>query len=87
MRRSSRDAATQQASWLADGLVLHELSADVLRRSIELTATTRIGGRDAVHAASALGAGFSEIVSADRDFDGVPGLTRLTAAQALARYE
>lgn len=83
MSRSSRRRATQQAGWLVDGLILHELSVDVLRLSIELTATTQVGGRDAVHAASALHAGFSEIVSADRDFDGVPGLTRLRPAEAL----
>lgn len=41
--------------------------------------------QDAVHAASALEAGFTEIVSADRDFDGVGGLRCLTPEQASSR--
>ena len=48
----------------------------VLVWSAALVATGTIGGRDAVHAATALAAGFTEIVSADRDLDRVPGLTR-----------
>lgn len=30
-------------------------------------------GHDAVHAATAIVAGFDQIVSVDRDFDGMPG--------------
>lgn len=36
-----------------------------------------VGGRDAVHAATALEAGISVIVSPDSDFDGIDGLSRI----------
>jgi predicted nucleic acid-binding protein len=36
-----------------------------------------IRGRDAVHAATALAYGIDTIVSPDRAFDGIPGLTRV----------
>ena len=39
-------------------------------------ARSHVRGRDAVHAATALDAGFDTIVSTDRDFDGIPGLTQ-----------
>ncbi|WP_022884451.1 type II toxin-antitoxin system VapC family toxin [Glaciibacter superstes] len=39
-----------------------------------------IRGRDAVHAASALVYGIERIVSPDRAFDGIPGLTRVDPA-------
>ena len=57
-------------------IVWHPVDQEILRRTAALVATGAIGGRDAVHAATALAAGFTEIVSADRDFDRVPGLTR-----------
>ncbi|GAB96796.1 hypothetical protein KILIM_049_00140 [Kineosphaera limosa NBRC 100340] len=40
-------------------------------------------GRDAVHAATALAADFSAIVSCDADFDDIPGLRRLEPEEAL----
>ena len=43
-------------------------------------ATGPVRGRDAVHAATALLAGFTEIVSADKDLGSVPGLRRLDPA-------
>ena len=52
-------------------------------KALDLTATTRIGGRDAVHAATALLAGFDAVVSPDRDFAVVEGLRRLDPAEAL----
>lgn len=36
-----------------------------------------LGGRDAVHAATALSHGFDELVTADRDVDAAPGLRRV----------
>lgn len=83
LRRGLRQAAVDQAYRLTEGLTLHDLTVAVLLQSVRLTETTAIGGRDAVHAACALEAGFDQIVSADRDFEGVPGLRRVTPARAL----
>ena len=49
----------------------------MLATALDLIDTGTAQGRDAVHAATALRAGFSEIVSLDRDVDGIPGLTRV----------
>lgn len=63
---------------LVDRLVIwHDFDADVLRRSRDLVAGGQARGRDAVHAATALAAGFTTIVSCDADFDTVSGLRRL----------
>lgn len=83
LRRGPRQAAVDQAYRLIEAFTLHDLTAAVLLQSVRLTETTAIGGRDAVHAACALEAGFDQIVSVDRDFEGVPGLRRLTPAQTL----
>lgn len=83
LRRGQRQAAVVQAHQLIESLSLHDFTTAVLVRSVRLTETTAIGGRDAVHAACALEAGFDQIVSVDRDFEGVPGLRRLTPAQTL----
>jgi hypothetical protein len=61
---------------------VHAFDTSVLERSIDLVESTNLRGRDAVHAATAQVQGFSEIVSADRDFDGIPGLTRVDPAEA-----
>lgn len=76
MRRTSHVEAVAQARFAAGLCVLHPFDGAVLNRALELVAVSGLGGRDAVHAASALVAGFTEIVSADRDFDAVPGLLR-----------
>ncbi|MGM0386829.1 MAG: type II toxin-antitoxin system VapC family toxin [Actinomycetota bacterium] len=77
MRRASRAEAVAQARFAAGLCVLHPFDGAVLGRALELVAVSELGGRDAVHAASALAAGFTAIVSADRDFDMAPGLVRL----------
>jgi len=61
--------------------VLHTFDDEVLTRALDLAGNSELGGRDAVHAATALTAGFEEIVSADRDFDAVPGLRRIAPAE------
>ncbi len=76
MRRQGATRAVEEFRALEGLIVWHPFDEDILRRSVALAATGTIGGRDAVHAATALAAGFTEIVSADRDFDAVPGLTR-----------
>lgn len=83
LRRGPRQAVVDQAYRLIEGFTLHDFTAAILLQSVRLTETTVVGGRDAVHAACALEAGFDQIVSVDRDFEGVPGLRRLTPGHAL----
>lgn len=76
LRRGDREAALRQFD-LVDALVVwHAFDIDVLRRARALVAGGSIRGRDAVHAATALIAGFDALVSCDADFDAVPGLRR-----------
>jgi predicted nucleic acid-binding protein len=50
----------------------------VLHRSIGLlSAHPQLGVRDAVHAATALHNDIERILTADRVFDGIPGITRV----------
>lgn len=57
--------------------VLHPFDAQVLESALALMESGAVRGRDAVHAATAIRAGFAEIVTTDRDFDDVPGLSRV----------
>ncbi|MDR2454519.1 MAG: PIN domain-containing protein, partial [Bifidobacteriaceae bacterium] len=60
--------------------------ARVLDVALELVrADDAVRGRDAVHAATAIAHGIGLIASTDPAFGAVPGLTRLTPAQALAK--
>ena len=83
LRRDARPAAVRQTTRIRDLLVLHPFDLDVVDRMLRLVEGCGIGGRDAVHAATALHVGFGSIVSTDRAFDAVPGLTRLAPASAL----
>jgi hypothetical protein len=57
---------------------LHAFEPHDLRRALELARRhEHLGARDAVHAATALNRGIDAIVSADRHFDGIPGLDRV----------
>jgi uncharacterized protein len=85
MRRSHRDEALDLAGRLTELCVLHPFDADVLRRSLDLISRSAIRGRDAVHAATALQAGFTSIVTTDRDFARVPALSVVSPAEALER--
>lgn len=49
----------------------------VLQISLDLIETTNIRGRDAVHAATALTSGVTQIMSTDPAFDSIPGVARL----------
>ncbi|ROS75277.1 type II toxin-antitoxin system VapC family toxin [Cellulomonas sp. PhB143] len=77
LRRGDRAAAVAQARGAAAACVLHPFDADVLARAVDLVEQAGLGGRDAVHAATALQHGFAALVSPDRDFDAVPGVERL----------
>lgn len=75
MRRRDPDAIALGRQ-LAVLCVVHPFDAEVLDDALELMEHSPVRGRDAVHAATALRAGFDAIVSTDRGFDGVPGLRR-----------
>lgn len=57
--------------------VLHAFDEGVLELALTLMEAGSVRGRDAVHAATAIRAGFTGIVSTDRDFEDVPGLRRI----------
>lgn len=57
--------------------VLHPFDEDILTSALALMEVGAVRGRDAVHAATAVRAGMSGIVTTDRDFDEVPGLRRI----------
>lgn len=77
MRRGERTDAVAVARLVADSCQLHDFDSAVLRRALSLIAEGGVGGRAAVHAATALEAGISVIVSPDSDFDGIDGLSRI----------
>lgn len=80
LRTVGRATALTDGANLHRAFVLHPFDVTVFERSLELLDATSLRGRDAVIAATAIGAGFTEIVSLDRDFDAVPGLTRVDPA-------
>ena len=78
MRRGSRPSAVRQARDVAGLCVLHDFDRAVLRTALDLISDAdTLGGRDAVHAATALQHGLPIIVSPDHAFDNVPGLRRI----------
>lgn len=82
MRRVGREQALREAGVLVEALVLHPFDLAVLGRAHELLRDSSLRGRDAVHAATAVEAGFEVIVSTDDDFDDVPGLRRVDPRDA-----
>jgi len=76
LRKVARPQALAEARDVAAMCLLHPFDTDVLELSLALVESSGVRGRDAVHAATALQHGFDTIVTADRDFDQVPGLTR-----------
>ena len=74
---------TTLARFLESPRISGDAKSAVLTKALELTGADAVGGRDAVHAATALLWGFDVIVSPDRDFEGIPGLRRLEPADAL----
>lgn len=77
MRVSDRQTAVRQAEQVAASCRLFPFDQGVLDRALVLIAQHNVGGRDAVHAATALRHGIAEIISPDPDFDGIDGLTRI----------
>lgn len=84
MRRGvDRSAAVTQAREVGAQCLLHAFDEEVLTRVLTLVADhPTLGMRDAVHAATALGAGIEQVVSADRAFDDVEGITRVDPLDA-----
>jgi uncharacterized protein len=82
-RRRSVPTAVEEAVSLRRMLTLHAFDEEILGEALKLMAFSSVGGRDAVHAATALRRGFDQILSADRDFEQVPGLRRLDPSGAL----
>jgi len=84
MRKTDRHTAVRQARDAATVCVLHDFDEAVLHRMLELIATSEsLGGRDAVHAATALYHGIPSILSPDHAFDAVAGISRTDPADAM----
>jgi predicted nucleic acid-binding protein len=77
LRRVGREVAIADGRDLAASCVCHDFTAAIQARSLDLMEVSGVRGRDAVHAVKALTAGFTEIVTNDRGFDGIPGLRRI----------
>lgn len=77
MRVGDRAAAVELARGWAQACRLYPFDQEVLVTSLALIDKYGIGGRDAVHAATAIVHGIPEIVSPDRDFDGLEELLRV----------
>lgn len=76
MRRGD-SAAVSRGRELSRLVTVHPFDRRVLDFALELAESGAARGREAVHAATALLAGFDAIVSTDKDFNTVPGLTRI----------
>ena len=85
LRRSGdRALAVQQGRYASSLFTLLNFDREVLDLSLDLTERVpTVRGRDAVHAATALAYGIDRIISPDRAFDGIPGLTRLDPNQVI----
>ena len=82
-RTGNRQQAAEVAGAMAGLCPLHPITAEDLRTGLLLFREhSALSGRDALHAATALNRGISTIVSPDRDFDRIEGLTRLDPLDA-----
>lgn len=77
MRVSERAEAVRVSQSWAQACHLYPFDHDVLNTALTLIERHGIGGRDAVHAATAIVNGIAEIVSPDKGFDGIEGLVRI----------
>lgn len=84
LRGRPRRQALQEAALLRRSLVLHPFDEQVLDAMLTLLEGSDLRGRDAVHAATATVAGFDALVTTDRDFADVPGLTAVGPAEWLS---
>ncbi len=80
-RTGMRMEAIRLAQLIGRACTVHPVDADDLARALAVyEADDRLSLRDALHAAVALGRELPAIVSADGDFDRVPGLRRVDPA-------
>ena len=82
-RLGDRGRAVAEARAIRRLVTLHPVELGDLDRALAVLADAPIGGRDAVHAATALERGIGVIVTPDTAFDHVPGLHRLDPSAAL----
>ena len=80
LRVTERFTAVEQAQQVAESCRLLPFDQEVLSQMLQLISQGGVGGRDAVHAATALVHGIAEIVSPDQDFDSIAGLARIDPA-------
>jgi predicted nucleic acid-binding protein len=85
--RAGRDAGVADVRDCIRICRVHSFDTTVLARSVDLVAVTHLRGRDAVHAATAMLHGFTEIVTTDADFDGLPELARLAPDEAVRQVD
>jgi predicted nucleic acid-binding protein len=87
-RLGNRRQAAAEAMAAATLCRLHAVEPQDASKAAELFAdSTRLSARDAVFAAVAVRHGLEAILSADSDFDGLPGLRRLDPADSAAVAE
>jgi uncharacterized protein len=83
IRRGDAVIGIGQARHLAEAFIVHVFDHHVLTEALRLMEVSPVRGRDAVHAATALLAGFDRIVTLDSDFGAVPGLSPVTPEEML----
>lgn len=82
-RKGGADAAARAREILAWDLPVHEFDVDDLERALGLIERDdSLPVRDAVHAAMALNREIGAVLSTDRDFDRIEGLTRIDPGDA-----
>lgn len=83
LRRMQRAEAIEQARDVRRLVTLHPFDEAVTDKMIELTASHEIGGRDAVHVATSLLAGFDHVVTADSGLGTMSGIRVIPPSEAL----
>lgn len=85
-RTGDREAAARVVRDLAIVLPAHEFRPSDVERAAELFRVhPGLDAADACHAAIAMDRGVTTIVTADRGFDGITGLQRVSPSDAVAR--
>ena len=81
-----RKKAVSEGRGLISRFIVLDFTHEILDTSLRLIEQLpSVRGRDAVHAATALAYGIPTIASTDRDFDGIPGITRIDPMAGDAR--
>jgi predicted nucleic acid-binding protein len=87
-RTGDRARSIQEAEDVAELVTLISFDARILSQALKLMRShSSMRARDAVHAATALACGIEYILSPNPDFDGIPGLTRVTLESFLNSQE